>query len=132
MIAIRKAQYAYEKSIKMCVKTGTSQAMIEKNYEYHMTIAAAAHNTYFADLYRRLLEEWRRVLHLHVKFQNLQEHLTAAEINDDHTLISNAIEAKDGELAEKYAHMHAAQFRGKFMQYLNRNLTSDVQLNYVS
>lgn len=130
MAAIRKAQYAYEKAIKVCVRTGTSQVMIEKNYEYHMTIAAAAHNTYFADLYRRLLDEGRRMLHLHFKFQTLQEHLTAEEINDDHTLISDAIEAGDEELAEKYAHMHATQFRGKFMQYLNRNLTSDVQLTY--
>ncbi|MFC6377354.1 GntR family transcriptional regulator [Tatumella terrea] len=130
MSAIRKAQLAYEKAIKSCVKTGQSQAMIEKNYEYHITIATASHNVYFADLYRRLLEEGRRMLHLHFKFQTLQENLTAEEINDDHTLISDAIEAQDEELAEKYAHMHAAQFRGRFMQFLNRNLTSEVQLSY--
>ncbi|NIF20007.1 MULTISPECIES: GntR family transcriptional regulator [Pantoea] len=130
LIAIRKAEVAYEKALKICVKNGNSQGMIEKNYDYHMAIAEAAHNSYFTDVYRRLLEEGRRMLHLHFQFQTLDEHKTADQIGSDHSLITNAIEARDVELAEKYAHQHAAQFRGRFMQFLNRNLTSDVQINY--
>jgi DNA-binding GntR family transcriptional regulator len=130
LAAIRKAEVAYEKALQICVKNGSSQGMIEKNYDYHMAIAAAAHNSYFADVYRRLLEEGRRMLHLHFQFQTMDEHKTADQIGSDHTLITNAIEERNADLAEKYAHLHATQFRGRFMQFLNRNLTSDVQLNY--
>ena len=130
LVEIRTAQKAYEKAIANCVKTGTSQAMIEKNYEFHMVIAKAGHNVYFADLYRRLLEEGRRMLHLHFEFQTLDEHMTAEEIGRDHAEIVDAIEAKDANLAEHLAHMHAAQFKGKFMQFLDRNITASVPLIY--
>ncbi|MFF7063776.1 FCD domain-containing protein [Pseudomonas sp. NPDC008258] len=127
---IRTAQKAYEKAIANCVKTGTSQAMIEKNYDFHMAIAKAGHNVYFADLYRRLLEEGRRMLHLHFEFQTLDEHMTAEEIGRDHTQIVDAIEAKDADLAEELAHRHAAQFKGRFMQFLDRNITANMTLTY--
>jgi DNA-binding GntR family transcriptional regulator len=132
MQAILKAQKGYEKACAACIKSGDSQSMIEKNYEFHMIIAAAGHNIYFADLYRRLLEEGRRMLHLHFKFQTLDEHLTAEEISSDHVDIVHAIELRDAELAEKYAHLHATQFKGRFMQFLDRNLTANIPLNYPS
>ncbi|NIF20006.1 GntR family transcriptional regulator [Candidatus Pantoea multigeneris] len=130
MAAIRKAQKAYEKACAACIKSGNSQSMIEKNYEFHMVIAAAGHNVYFADLYRRLLEEGRRMLHLHFQFQTLDEHLTAEEISSDHVDIVNAIEQQDAEMAEKFAHLHATQFKGRFMQFLDRNLTANIPVNY--
>lgn len=132
LAGIRVAQKAYEKAMVNCVKTGISQAMIEKNYDFHMAIAQAGHNIYFADLYRRLLEEGRRMLHLHFEFQTIDEHMTADEIGQDHAEIVNAIEAKNGDLAERLAHAHAAQFKGKFMQFLDRNLTAEMPLNYQS
>lgn len=128
LIEIRTAQKAYEKAIAACVKNGTSQAMIEKNYDFHVTIARAGHNVYFADLYRRLLEEGRRMLHVHFEFQTLDEHLTAEEISRDHAEIVDAIEAKNANLAEELAHQHASQFKGKFMQFLDRNITASVPL----
>ncbi|NIE73100.1 GntR family transcriptional regulator [Pantoea sp. Tr-811] len=127
---MRTAQKAYEKAIASCVKNGTSQAMIEKNYEFHMAIAKGGHNVYFADLYRRLLEEGRRMLHLHFEFQTLDEHMTAEEIGRDHAQIVDAIAAKDADLAEELAHQHAAQFKGRFMQFLDRNITASMSLNY--
>lgn len=130
LASIRKAEIAYDKALKICVKNGTSQSMIERNYEYHMAIAAAAHNSYFMDVYRRLLEEGRRMLHLHFQFETLDERKSAEQIGNDHSLITAAIEARDADLAEKYAHQHTTQFRGRFMQFLNRNLTSNIQLNY--
>lgn len=129
-LAIRKAQKDYERACAACIKSGNSQSMIEKNYEFHMAIAEAGHNLYFADLYRRLLEEGRRMLHLHFKFQTLDENLSAEEISSDHVDIVNAIELRDGDLAEKFAHLHATQFKGRFMQFLDRNLTANIPLNY--
>jgi DNA-binding GntR family transcriptional regulator len=132
MVAIRAAQKGYEKGIASSIKSGTSQAMIEKNYEFHMAIAQAGQNVYFADLYRRLLDEGRRMLHLHFEFQTLDEHLTAEEISSDHVEIVNAIDSRNADMAEHYAHLHAAQFKGRFMQFLDRNITAGVQLSYPS
>jgi DNA-binding GntR family transcriptional regulator len=36
---------------------------------FHMDVARAGRNTYFADLYSRLLDEGRRMLHLHLQFK---------------------------------------------------------------
>lgn len=130
LVEIRVAQKAYEKAIASCVRTGTSQAMIEKNYEFHMSIAKASHNVYFADLYRRLLEEGRRMLHLHFEFQTLDEHMTAEEIAKDHADIVDAIEGRNADLAEELAHLHATQFKGRFMQFLDRNLTAGMPLTF--
>lgn len=127
---IRGAQKAYEKAIASCLKSGESLSMIETNYEFHMAIARAGHNVYFADLYRRLLEEGRRMLHLHFEFQALDPSLTAQVIAADHVAIVDAIERRDADLSEALAHSHASQFKGRFMQFLDRNLSAAVPLNY--
>jgi DNA-binding GntR family transcriptional regulator len=67
--AIREAQKAYERDTIASLKTNDSLPMIESNYEFHMAVARAGHNSYFAELYRRLLEEGRRMLHLHFEYK---------------------------------------------------------------
>ncbi|MBN3787313.1 GntR family transcriptional regulator [Burkholderia sp. Ac-20353] len=127
---IRDAQKAYEKAIAASIKSGDSLGMIEKNYEFHMAIASAGRNTYFADLYRRLLEEGRRMMHLHFEFKALDPDISAQEMASDHTEIVNAIDMRDADRAEEYAHHHAVQFKGRFMEFMDRNLTASVPLEY--
>jgi DNA-binding GntR family transcriptional regulator len=127
---IREAQKAYEKGAAITIKTGNSLPMIESNYEFHMAIAKAGRNTYFADLYRRLLDEGRRMLHLHYQFQALDPDISAKKMASDHTEIVEAIERGDADKAEEYAHLHAVQFKGRFMQFMDRNLTANVPLTY--
>ncbi|WP_449432411.1 GntR family transcriptional regulator [Pseudomonas putida] len=132
LATIRTTQRAYEKAIAYCLKSGESLPMIETNYEFHMAIAQAGHNVYFTDLYRRLLEEGRRMLHLHFEFQALDPQLTAEVIAADHVEMVEAIIDRDGDRAEACAHAHAIQFKGRFMQFLDRNLTAQIPLTHQS
>lgn len=132
LAAIREAQKGYEKAIAASIKSYDSLGMIDKNYEFHMAIARAGRNAYFADLYRRLLDEGRRMLHLHFEYEALGTELSVEKMAAGHADIVDAIAARDAERAEEYAHVHAMQFRGRFMQFLSRNLTSDMTLNIQS
>jgi DNA-binding GntR family transcriptional regulator len=127
---IRSAQKGYEKGLAASMRSGDSLEMIEKNYDFHMTIAKAGKNLYFVDLYRRLLEEGRRMLHLHFQFHALDPELTVEQIASDHTEMVAAIEAGDADRAEHVAHLHAMQFKGRFMQFLDRNLTAQIPVTY--
>lgn len=128
---IREAQKAYEKGAGITIKTGNSLPMIESNYDFHMAIARAGRNMYFADLYRRLLDEGRRMLHLHYQFQALDPDINPKKMASDHTEMVEAIERGDADKAEECAHRHAVQFKGRFMQFMDRNLTANVPLTYI-
>ena len=127
---IAAAQKAYEDEAAKTLTSGDSIPMIEKNFEFHMAIAAACGNGYFADSYRRLLQEGRRLLFFHYQYQSLDPNLTVAEIAADHTEMVKAIRDRDLNAAENVAHLHAEQFRGRFMEFLNRNLTATLTLHY--
>ncbi len=129
---IVKTQKAYEEGVGQSIASGDSITMIERNYDFHMAIASAGRNQYFMDLYRRLLEEGRRMLHFHFEYQALDPEISVGRMAADHTQMVAAIEARDGDAAEHIAHLHAMQFRGRFMQYLDRNLTQKMQLDYRS
>ncbi|HKR47502.1 MAG TPA: GntR family transcriptional regulator [Paraburkholderia sp.] len=130
--AILVAHKAYLKGVAESIKTGDSLPMIERNYEFHMTIAKAGRNAYFADLYRRLLDEGRRMLHLHLKYQALDPNITPEGMAAHHTELLRAIEEGDADRAESWAHEHATQFKGRFMEYLDRNLTAQIPVNFAS
>ncbi|MEX3815322.1 GntR family transcriptional regulator [Paraburkholderia sp. BR13439] len=132
LLEIREKQKAYEKAIANSIKSYDSLGMIDKNYEFHMAIAKAGRNVYFADLYRRLLDEGRRMLHLHFEYEALGTELSVEKMAGGHADIVDAIEARDADRAEEAAHEHAMQFRGRFMQFLNRNLTAAMPLNIQS
>jgi DNA-binding GntR family transcriptional regulator len=126
---IRLAAKNYEKAAAASIKKNNSLEMIEKNYEFHMAVAKAGRNVYFADIYRRLLEEGRRMLNLHFQFQTLAN-MSSEQMASDHTEMVAAIEAGDADWAEATAHQHAVQFKGRFMQFLDRNLTAQMPINY--
>lgn len=129
---ISEAQARYEQEAAKAIKTGDCIGMIEANFEFHMAIARACRNSYFADSYRRLLQEGRRLLFFHFQYQSLDPNLSIEEMGRPHVLIIKAIEARDADEAEHEAHLHAVQFRGRFMDFLNRNLTSKLSLEYAS
>ncbi len=130
LVKIQEAARAYEKGVAASFKSGNSLAMVETSYEFHMTIARAGRNVYFADLYRRLLGEGQRMLHLHFGFKALDPEISAEKMASDHAEMLDAIERGDADKAEEYAHRHAVRFKGRFMQFMDRNLTADVPLNY--
>jgi DNA-binding GntR family transcriptional regulator len=47
----------------------------------------------------------------------------------DHTNMVEAIRDRDAERAEQSAHAHATQFRGRFMQFLERSIATHMRLD---
>lgn len=107
--------------------------MTAKNRDYHVAIANAAHNPHIAELYCRLLDEGMRMLRIPFAFDpigsnGVTQHVT--KIIKEHRAITAAIKAQDGERAESLAHAHTELFRSRFLQYLNQNLSDDIDISW--
>lgn len=128
MEAIVVAQMGYEDHARDSIARNDSIPMIEANHHFHMTVSRAGKNAYYTSFYKRLLDEGRRMLHLHFEYQTLDPNMSVKTLAAHHTEIVDAIRARDADHAENIAHAHAAQFRGRFMQYLDRNITAEMRL----
>lgn len=122
------AQRGYEERAQISFDTDNSLPMIESNYAFHMAIAHAGKNRYFTGFYQRVLDEGRRMLHFHYTFQRSEPDITVAKLAAGHTEMVEAIRARDADRAEAAAHAHAVQFKGRFLQYLDRSIASEMRL----
>ncbi len=128
LLAIREAQHRFAGSLEVSFAENDSVPMIEANYGFHMAVASAAGNDYFLTFYRRLLDEGRRMLHLHFIFQRRDDR-GPEDLLSDHEALIAAITERDAEGADAIAHEHAAQFKGRFMEFMTRSLTADIDLS---
>ena len=92
-----------------------------------MAIAAAGKNPYLADHYGRLLNEGRRMLHLH--FDYLQSSLEEDLLTDEHDEMIEAIVEQDVDKADQLAHAHTRQFRQRFFDYMAQNLAGSMPID---
>lgn len=113
--AIAAAQGRFEAA----VATGRHLAMSEANKGFHMAIAVAGRNPYLAGFYERLLDQGRRMLHLH--FDYLERTSGGYLLTDEHVEMLEAIRARDVERADRLAHDHTRQFRDNFLRYMTEN-----------
>jgi len=127
--AIVAAQLGYEEGVRETLATGNSLPLIESNHAFHMAIAHAGRNRYFTQFYKRLLDEGRRMLHFHFEFLARDTQISVEMMASGHTEMVDAIRARDADRAEEIAHIHATQFRGRFVQYLDRNITSEMRIS---
>ncbi|MFK0206979.1 GntR family transcriptional regulator [Agrobacterium sp. NPDC090283] len=125
---ITAAQKRYVDYTRISLDTGDSIPMIDSNYEFHMAIARAGRNRYFTNFYSRVLNDGRRLLHFHLEFQRMDPDISVEKLGAGHEEMIEAIRLRDADGAERVAHEHAAQFKGRFMQFLNRNVSSAVDL----
>lgn len=109
------------------VRSGNHLAMSETNKQFHMAIANAGRNPYLASFYERLLDQGRRMLHMH--FEYLKRTEGAYLLTDEHVEMLEAIRAKDIERADRLASEHTRQFRDNFIQFMTENYTTDVKLD---
>lgn len=106
--------------------------MINANYDYHMAIAEAGANPYFTALYGRLLDEGRRMLHMHFSFAAENRARGLETLLAEHAAITAAIRAGDLDRAEDLAYRHSVEFRRRFASYLERSsATAEVSLSSV-
>lgn len=115
-----------QKEFVAAVKAGKHLPMSEANKRFHMAIAVAGKNPYLASFYERLLDQGRRMLHLH--FDYLERTSDGYLLTDEHAEMLEAIRARDVERADALAHAHTRQFRDNFMDFMKENYSRAVSL----
>ncbi|MBL9053636.1 MAG: GntR family transcriptional regulator [Tabrizicola sp.] len=108
------------------VKAGRHLAMSEANMAFHMAIATAGRNPFLAAFYERLLNQGRRMLHLH--FTYLEQGNDGYLLTDEHDEMLAAIRDQDVERADLLAHAHTRQFQDNFLQFMQTTFLGDVTL----
>jgi len=101
--------------------------MSASNKAFHMAIAAAGRNPFLIRQYSELLDEGRRLLHLHFEYltQTQREYL----LTDQHREMVDAVAARDVAGAERLAHAHTLQFHERFMLVMKTNYATDFSLD---
>jgi DNA-binding GntR family transcriptional regulator len=120
VIAARQAEFA------AAVDEGDHLQMSLANKEFHMAIAVAGRNPYLAGFYERLLNQGRRMLHLH--FDYLERTHDGHLLTEEHDQMIAAIAERDVARADALAHAHTRQFRDNFLRYLTENYSGGVVL----
>ncbi len=116
-----------QKEFEAAVRGGSHLAMSGANKAFHMAIADAGKNPYLASFYDRLLDQGRRMLHLHFDF--LERTPEGYLLTDEHAEMLEAIRDRNVERADSLAHAHTRQFRDNFLDFLKENHARDVSLD---
>lgn len=110
---------AEQKHFHDAVMAHDAMAMIDANREFHVAIAMAGGNPYYATFFSRLLDEGRRILRLY--YSTFNDHLPRQYV-DEHELMIAAIEAGETEEADRLAIEHAAQIVRQIQDYIAREM----------
>ena len=121
LIEIQALQDAFARS----VDAADALAMIAVNRDFHLAIARAGRNRYYTDLFRRLLDEGRRLLRLY--YQSYDDHLPRRYV-DEHEAIIAAIVARDADLADRLGGEHAQQVVHQIQSLLTSGIGANVDL----
>ena len=115
-----------EKEFAAAVDSGDHLLMSETNMAFHMAIANAGRNPYLASFYERLLNQGRRMLHMHFEF--LERTHEGYLLTDEHSDMLEAIRARDVDRADDLAHAHTRQFQENFFRFMQENYTVGIDL----
>ena len=121
LIEIQALQDAFARS----VDAADALAMISVNRDFHLAIARAGRNRYYTDLFRRLLDEGRRLLRLY--YQSYDDHLPRRYV-DEHAAIIAAIVVRDADLADRLGGEHAQQVVHQIQSLLTSGIGANVDL----
>jgi DNA-binding GntR family transcriptional regulator len=116
---------AHNAEFAIAVEEQDALAMISTNAALHLSIAEAGRNPYFTSLFKRLLDEGRRILRLY--YQSYDDRLPKRFV-DDHEEMIAAIAARDIALSERLAREHAEQIVRQVQKLLVRNERLEINL----
>lgn len=121
LVIIHQRQDEFAKA----VEAQDALAMIATNADFHLAIAEAGRNPYFTSLFKRLLDEGRRILRLY--YQSYDDRLPKRFV-DDHEEMIAAITARDTVLSERLAADHAEQIIDQVQKLLVRRDRLEINL----
>jgi DNA-binding GntR family transcriptional regulator len=103
--------------------------MSATNRDFHMAVADAGKNPYLARPYSQLLDEGRRILHMHFEYiqSSSKDHLLISE----HFDIIDAIRLQDVAKADRLAHEHTRQFHNRFLNFLTAQYDEEFDFDQV-
>jgi DNA-binding GntR family transcriptional regulator len=119
IIALHQAEFT------KAVEAQDALLMIATNAELHLAIAEAGRNPYFTSLFKRLLDEGRRILRLY--YQSYNDQLPRRFVEEHEEMIA-AIAARDMKLAEQLAHEHAEQIVRQVQKLVMRDDRLEISL----
>jgi len=122
LVEIQALQDAFARA----VTAADALAMISVNRDFHLAIAQAGRNRYYTDLFRRLLDEGRRLLRLY--YSSYNDHLPRRFV-DEHDAIIRAIVERDADRADRLAGEHASQVVHQIQTFLASGVGSDIRLH---
>lgn len=113
LVKMHQLAKAYDKS----VSTYHPLDMSRLNSEFHLSIAEAGRNPFIIRQYGELLNEGRRLHHLHAEY--LTETDRTYLLNDQHLDLIEAIADRDVARADALAHQHTMQFQQRFLEAMS-------------
>ncbi|HWT62116.1 MAG TPA: GntR family transcriptional regulator [Ochrobactrum sp.] len=116
---------AHQKEFAVAVEAQDALGMIATNAALHLAIAEAGRNPYFTTLFKRLLDEGRRILRLY--YQSYNDRLPKRFVEEHDEMIA-AIAARDMKLAEQLAHEHAEQIVRQVQKLVMRDDRLEISL----
>ncbi|MCM2395921.1 GntR family transcriptional regulator [Rhizobium sp. S95] len=116
---------ALQAEFAAAVEAQDALAMIATNAAFHMAIAEAGRNPYFTSLFKRLLDEGRRILRLY--YQSYEDRLPHRFVEEHDEMIA-AIAARDTALSERLGRAHADQIVEQVRKLLVRDGRLDIAL----
>ncbi|QRM57846.1 GntR family transcriptional regulator [Sinorhizobium sp. BG8] len=109
---------ALQAEFAAAVEAQDALAMIATNAAFHLAIAEAGRNPYFTSLFKRLLDEGRRILRLY--YQSYHDRLPHRFVEEHDEMIA-AIAARDLALSERLGRAHADQIVEQVRKLLVRD-----------
>ncbi|PTM93404.1 GntR family transcriptional regulator [Mycoplana dimorpha] len=121
LVVIRR----FHEDYAAAVKAHDALAMIATNAAFHSAIAEAGRNPYFTSLFRRILDEGRRILRLY--YRSYEEQFPQRFVEEHAELIA-VIAARDVEGADRLARAHAEQIVRQIQTLFSRQERLDMAL----
>lgn len=116
---------AHQANFAAAVASQNALAMIATNREFHIAVAEAGRNIYYTQLFKRLLDEGRRILRLY--YQSFEDRLPQQYV-DEHDALIAAIAARDVEAADHISKLHADQIVGQIQKLFARDQRQEIAL----
>ncbi|AQZ49706.1 putative HTH-type transcriptional regulator YdfH [Martelella mediterranea DSM 17316] len=112
---------AHQRRFAEAVEARDVLGMIAANRDFHIAIAEAGRNKYYTDLFRRLLDDGRRILRLY--YRSYDDDLPRQYVAE-HEHIVSAMIARDQDACDRLATAHADQIVRQIRAYISADSRS--------